>query len=269
MGIARDDRTAVNRIRVRRRSLGALLRVQRYEDHHDLLFHEALEPHCTAAKRAGHEVGSVLAIGAGGREAAALVRWPFQRIVLSGVTEPDARVQETCERDPRVVYELANAEALPYAPRSFDLVLCKEALHHLARPVLGFYEMLRVCRQRAVLIEPWDCALLALFDRLGLTTRIERNQVANLAARDNHVYRFGRRALDALLASYYLDSGARCDVRVGWLSTRVLMPRSALVRRALLADGWIASQLPGAAGNIATISIEPGSDLPPDPLPLA
>jgi SAM-dependent methyltransferase len=278
----------VNRIRVRRRTLDALLRVQRHEDHHDLLFREALEPYCAAVKCAGAPqggrlesrptrseakpseggLGSVLAIGAGWREAQALVRWPFERIVLSGVAEPDARVQEVSARDPRVVYELANAEALPYATRSFDLVLCKEALHHLARPVLGLYEMLRVCRQRAVLIEPWDCALLGVFDRLGLTTRIERGQVANLAARDNHVYRFGRRSLDALLASYYLDSGARCDVRVGWLSTRVLMPRSAPLRRTLAAAGWAASLLPGAAGNLATVAIEPGSDLPPDPRPL-
>jgi SAM-dependent methyltransferase len=255
----------VSRIRVRRRSLGALLRVQRYEDYHDLLFEEAVDPHCAAAKRAGREPGSVLAVGAGWREAQALVSRPFARIVLTGVAEPDPAVQEVVARDPRVVYELANGEALPYASRSFDLVLCKEALHHLARPVLGLYEMLRVCRQRAVAIEPWSCGLLGAFDALGLTTRIERGQVGNLAARDNHVYRFGRRELGALLTSYYLESGARCEVRVGWLSTRVLMPRSAALRRALVSAGWAASQLPGAAGNLATISIEPGSDLPPDP----
>ncbi len=253
---------------MRRRSLDALLRVQRYEDYHDLVFQEALDPYCEAAKRAGREPGSVLAIGAGAREAQALVARPFARIALSGVAEPDAVVQEIAARDPRVVYELANAEALPYESRTFDLVLCKEALHHLARPVLGLYEMLRVCRHRAVLIEPWSCGLIGAFDRLGLTTRFERDQIANLAARDNHVYRLSRASLEALLASYYLESGARCDVRVGWLSTRVLMPRSARVRSALLAAGWAASQLPGAEGNLATVSIEPGSDLPPDPRPI-
>jgi SAM-dependent methyltransferase len=257
----------VSRIRIRRRSLDTLLRVQRYEDYHDLLFEEALDPHCAAAKRAGREPGAVLAVGAGWREAQALVRRPFQRIVLSGVAEPDPQVQEACARDPRVVYELANGEALPYESKSFDLVLSKEALHHLARPVLGWYEMLRVCRHRAVMIEPWDCGLQRGFDRLGLTTRFERGQIDNIAARDNHVFRFGERSLAALLASYYLESGARCDVRVGWLSTRVLMPRSAAVRRALVTAGWAASQLPGAAGNLATISIEPGNDLPPDPRP--
>ena len=255
----------MSRIRVRRRPLEALLRVRRHQDFHELLFREALDPYLAAAKRYGREAGRVLAIGAGAREAKALALLPFERIVLSGVAEPDAVVQEATARHPQLAYELANAEALPYPSRSFDLVLCKEALHHLARPALGLYEMLRVCRHRAVFIEPWDCALLAGFDRLGLTTRIERGQTANLAARDNHVYRWSRRSLEALLASYYLDSGARCDVRVGWLSTRVLMSRSPRVRHALLAAGWAASQLPGAAGNLATVSIEPGRDLPPDP----
>jgi len=48
----------------------------------------------------------------------------------------------------------------------------------------------------------------------------------------------------------------------------VLMPRSARARRTLGAAGWAVSQLPGAAGNLATISIEPGNDLPPDPRPI-
>jgi SAM-dependent methyltransferase len=255
----------VNRIRVRRRPLDALLRVRSFTDYHELVFHEALAPHFAAAKRAGRAPGSVLAVGAGAREAHALAALPFERIVLSGVAEPDDAVLEAASRDARVGYELANAEALPYESRSFDLVLCKEALHHLARPAQGFYELLRVCRQRAVFVEPWDCALLAAFDRLGLTTRIERGQAGNLSARDNHVYRWSRRALDGLLASYYLDSGARCDVSVGWLSTRVLMPRAPWLRRALLAAGWAASFVPGAAGNLATVSIEPGRDLPADP----
>ena len=266
MRIPRADRPAGDSvIAIRRRSLAALWRVQHPEDYHALQFEEAIAPYAAECKP--NDLGSLLAIGAGSREAQALTRWPFARIVLSGVAEPDAAVEEVIARDPRVVYELANGEALPYASRSFDFVLCKEALHHLARPVQGLYEMLRVCRRRAVLIEPWSCASQALLDALGLTTRIERGQVGNLAARDNHVYRFGRRELAALLTSYYLESDAHCDVLVGWLSTRVL-PRSAALRAALIVAGWATSRLPGAAGNLATIAITPGRDLPPDPLPL-
>ncbi len=245
-----------------------MLGVRGHADFHALLFREALNPYLAEAKRGGREPGTVLAVGAGSREALALAELPFERVVLSGVAEPDAAVQEAVARHPRLVYELANAEALPWASRSFDLVLCKEALHHLARPVQGFYELLRVCRRRAVFVEPWDCALLALLDRLGLTTRFEHEQVANLGARDNHVYRWSRRSLAALLASYYLESGASCSVRVGWLSSRVLVPRSGPVRGALAVAGWLASHVPGAAGNLATVAIDPGRDLPPDPRPI-
>ncbi len=48
----------------------------------------------------------------------------------------------------------ANAEALPFATNAFDWGLCKEAYHHMPRPAIAFYEMLRVARKGLVLIEP-------------------------------------------------------------------------------------------------------------------
>jgi ubiquinone/menaquinone biosynthesis C-methylase UbiE len=53
-------------------------------------------------------------------------------------------------------YAQANAEDLPFADGQFDSVLCKEAYHHMRRPYLGIYEMLRVARRAVVLIEPQD-----------------------------------------------------------------------------------------------------------------
>lgn len=53
-------------------------------------------------------------------------------------------------------YAQANAEDLPFADGQFDGVLCKEAYHHMRRPYLGVYEMLRVARRAVVLIEPQD-----------------------------------------------------------------------------------------------------------------
>lgn len=53
-------------------------------------------------------------------------------------------------------FEQANAENLQFAANQFDFVLCKEAFHHMRRPYLGIYEMLRVARQAVVLIEPQD-----------------------------------------------------------------------------------------------------------------
>jgi len=53
-------------------------------------------------------------------------------------------------------YRAINAEAINMPDDSVDFVFCKEALHHLPRPSLGLYEMLRVARRGVVLIEPQD-----------------------------------------------------------------------------------------------------------------
>lgn len=51
----------------------------------------------------------------------------------------------------------ADIEHLPFADESIDCVIAKEAFHHWPRPMLGFYEMLRVARKGVLLIEPYDC----------------------------------------------------------------------------------------------------------------
>jgi SAM-dependent methyltransferase len=259
----------MNRARIQRHSLRALWRVDSFEDYHGLLFDHGLRGYLERAKRAGHAPGDVLSVGACWREAETLVHYPFERIVLSGIAEPDEAVQKACDEDPRVRFEYANAEHLPFASASFDLVFCKESLHHLARPVLGLYEMLRVCRRAVVLAEPWSCALVRLLDRAGITTRYERGQQNNLGARDNYVYRWTRRQLEALLRSLYLESGYELDLTVGWLSTRAQVRRPPWVRRLAALGGYLASGLPGARGNFATVLIAPGRDLPPDPAPLS
>lgn len=52
-----------------------------------------------------------------------------------------------------VLLQEANAEALPFVDRSFDLVLCRSSLHHFADPRRAVAEMVRVCRtgERVVL----------------------------------------------------------------------------------------------------------------------
>jgi SAM-dependent methyltransferase len=50
----------------------------------------------------------------------------------------------------------ADIEALPFGDGEIDCVIAKEAFHHWPRPMLGFYEMLRVARKAILLIEPVD-----------------------------------------------------------------------------------------------------------------
>ena len=47
-----------------------------------------------------------------------------------------------------------NVESLSFKDETFEL--CKETFHHLPRPYIGLYEMLRVSKIGIVLLEPYD-----------------------------------------------------------------------------------------------------------------
>jgi ubiquinone/menaquinone biosynthesis C-methylase UbiE len=53
-------------------------------------------------------------------------------------------------------YLSLNAERMDLADQSFDYVVCKESLHHMPRPYLAIYEMLRIARRGVFFIEPTD-----------------------------------------------------------------------------------------------------------------
>lgn len=255
----------MNRVRLYRRSLRHLLRIDSHADFHDYLLTHAIERYRASLREPERDLGSVLALGANHREASALAGLPFRRIVLTGIADPDPAVRSAEGRDPRVRYRIENAEHLSLDSRSFDFVLCKESLHHLARPVLGLYEMLRVCRRAALIIEPCETLAGRLFERLGLSTVYETDQVGNIGSRDNFVYRWSRRQLESLLNSYYLESDYTLEITLGWLSSRYNAHPHRAVRRLAALAGWALGFLPESRGNYLTALILPGRDLPPDP----
>ena len=53
-------------------------------------------------------------------------------------------------------YRVENGEKLSFTDNSFDYVLCKDSYHHMPRPMIALYEMLRVARHAVILIEPQD-----------------------------------------------------------------------------------------------------------------
>lgn len=57
-------------------------------------------------------------------------------------------------------FKVENVESLSFKDGSFDFVLCKECYHHLPRPILAVYEMLRIAKKGVVLIEPSEAAVL-------------------------------------------------------------------------------------------------------------
>jgi ubiquinone/menaquinone biosynthesis C-methylase UbiE len=49
-----------------------------------------------------------------------------------------------------------NAEKIELQKTTYDYIVCKEALHHMPRPYMAIYEMLRVARNALFMIEPLD-----------------------------------------------------------------------------------------------------------------
>ena len=76
---------------------------------------------------------------------------------------------------------VADAEDLPFADRSFDLVYVHDGLHHLEHPETGLAEMARVARRAVSITEPARAALTRAAVRGGLA--LEREDAGNRVAR--------------------------------------------------------------------------------------
>jgi SAM-dependent methyltransferase len=97
-----------------------------------------------------------LTIGDGryGLDSVALRRRGAKHALPTDIT--DAMLKEAKAKGIIDDFRVENAEKLRFDDQSFDFVFCKEAFHHMPRPFLGLYEMLRVARKGVVLIEPQD-----------------------------------------------------------------------------------------------------------------
>jgi ubiquinone/menaquinone biosynthesis C-methylase UbiE len=91
---------------------------------------------------------------------------------LANANHPDARGNA------------ADIETLPYADDCFDLVFVASSLHHLPRPYIGLYELMRVAKRAVIVVEPNDSLLTRIASTMGLATVVEQA--------GNYVYRFSR-----------------------------------------------------------------------------
>ena len=276
--------TAGHVFRIKPLPYATLRKIDTTERWHEVLFAYAVERYEALVEPSG---GSALVVCGNERDAHHLQRYPFEEIVVTGFGDRRRDIARVTLGDPRISYQQANAEALPFASRSFDVVVCKEGLHHLPRPVAGLYEMLRCCRKAAIVIEPFESALERALERFGIATCYEREgrgrraggnaarpgggEAAARAAphinpfeRDNYVFRWSRRQLETILNSYYLDSDYAVELTVGWLSKRAVRDRSGSLRELVALAASAAALVPGLRGNLAIGVIVPGSDLPPD-----
>ena len=68
----------------------------------------------------------------------------------------DVFLKEAFEQNLIGKYKKINVERIDIEEDDFDYLFCKEAFHHFPRAYLGLYEMIRVAKKGAILIEPVD-----------------------------------------------------------------------------------------------------------------
>jgi ubiquinone/menaquinone biosynthesis C-methylase UbiE len=97
---------------------------------------------------------------------------------------------------PGIQGQVEDTEAMSFADNSFDYAFTAASLHHLPRPPVGLYELLRVARKGVIVIEPNDSLLCRIATRFGLATEVEES--------GNYVYRFSFRDVEKCARSLFV-----------------------------------------------------------------
>lgn len=239
--------------------LKSIMRVSNIGNFHSVLVKFSIGSLLTNYKET--KIESVLALGASHVEAENLIKFPFKKIVLSGISPADEKIKRIINKDNRVRYVNQNIEKISFKAKSFDLVFVKEAIHHVPRPILALYEMLRVAKKAVIFIEPAETMIGNILEKMGLTSKYETNQKGNIRFRDNYVYRWRMKEVIKLLNSYYLESDYKVNFTSCWMSNR-LNNNLPLLVRPINFFGWFASFFPFSRGNFLICTIIPGWNLP-------
>lgn len=110
----------------------------------------------------GYPSSKWLTIGDGryGTDANYLLRNSVQNVLATSIA--DTLLKKSKDEGFITEYKVENAESLSFKDNSFDFVFCKESYHHFPRPMIAFYEMLRVASTAVIIIEPNDVNLKIL-----------------------------------------------------------------------------------------------------------
>jgi SAM-dependent methyltransferase len=120
--------------------------------------------------------------GGSGMDAELLARRGAQVVSADISLGASRRARERAQRfGVELLPVVADAERLPFADRSFDLVYVHDGLHHLEHPQAGLAEMARVARRAVSITEPARAGATRLAVRLGLA--LDREDAGNVVAR--------------------------------------------------------------------------------------
>src|SRR5262245_21292317 len=127
--------------------------------------------------------------------------------VVTAIDLSAVAVRSARKRNASLQCACMDAESLGFADRSFDWVVVRDGLHHLARPIQGLYEMERVAREGFVVIEAQDSPPVRWLSKVGVAE--------NWDPAGGYVYRFSRREIYKIFSSMQTVAGWK--VHTAWL----------------------------------------------------
>lgn len=131
-------------------------------------------------------------------------------------------------------YKKENAENLSFKENSFDFVVCKESYHHLPRPTLALYEMLRVAKKGVILIEPNDVIRRQINWQQIFGIEVIGNYVNKYEQSGNYVYGITRREIEKValgLGIPELSFAGFDDIYIKGVENEALTPIGKLMRK--------------------------------------
>ncbi len=121
----------------------------------------------------------------------------------------DTLLRSLAERGYVKRFAVVNAEEITYEDDAFDYVYCKFTFHHFPRAYKALYEMVRVARKAAILVEPsdplltlpWLLLIKNVLDKFHprLIDRLWKNRFSFEAA-GNYVFKISPREIEKLAA---------------------------------------------------------------------
>ena len=121
-----------------------------------------------------------------------------QGVYATATSLTDEKLRVAHEQGFIDAYRIENAECISLDDNAVDFVLCKEAYHHFPRPPIALYEMLRVARVGAVLIEPLDDIRVLSVVRTMAKKLLRGDIEMNFETSGNFLYRLNIRELGKL-----------------------------------------------------------------------
>ncbi len=148
---------------------------------------------------------TVLTVCGGDGEEGAFLERRGAKVTVTDLST--AAVAAARVRSPSMLCLRMDAESLAFADGSFDWVIVREGLHHLARPLKGLYELERVSREGFAFLEGQDSFIVRLLVWLGI------GEEADPAG--GYVYRFSRREIRKIFSS--VQTVSRWRIATAWM----------------------------------------------------